>query len=86
MADYFTRFSLVMNLPTEAAQTYALEIHHQASQANLGDDLPKDFPQALVAVTEDWQFGSVAPISDVKTVCSRSVRSVLTGQNSVFRV
>ena len=66
MADYFTRFSLVVNLPTEAAQTYALEIHHQASQANLGDDLPKDFPQALVAVTEDWQFETEAdsPASD----------------------
>ena len=41
MADYFTDFSLVLNLPTQEAQDYALEIHRQASRANLGDDLPK---------------------------------------------
>jgi hypothetical protein len=56
MANYFTNFSLVLSLPTEAAQAYALEIHHQASCANQGEDLPKDFPQALAGVTEDWQF------------------------------
>ncbi len=48
MADYFTNFSLVLSLPSQEAQDYALEIHHQASQANLGDDLPEDFPKALV--------------------------------------
>jgi hypothetical protein len=56
MADYFTNFSLVLNLPSEAAQAYALEIHHQSSQGNLGEDLPKDFPQELVNQIEDWQF------------------------------
>ncbi|WCJ60712.1 hypothetical protein NXS98_06180 [Fontisphaera persica] len=56
MADYFTNFSLVVSLPSEAAQTYALELHHRASQASQGDDLPKDFPKELEGALEDWQF------------------------------
>ncbi len=56
MADYFTNFSLVFNLPNAKAQEYALNLHHQASQANQGDELPKDFPKELESVLEDWQF------------------------------
>jgi len=60
MADYFTKFSLVLNLPSEAAQAYALEIHDQAKKANQGEDLPKDFPPVLVHLTEEWQFEAEA--------------------------
>ena len=31
MADYFTNFSLIMPLPDEAAQTYALDLAHAAA-------------------------------------------------------
>jgi hypothetical protein len=56
MADYFTKLSLVLRLPDEAAQAYALELARQASQGQLGDELPADFPKALAEVIEDWQF------------------------------
>jgi hypothetical protein len=56
MADYFTNFSLVFNLPNAKAQEYALEIHHQASQGCQGDELPPDFPKELEGALEDWQF------------------------------
>ena len=56
MADYYTNFSLILSLPTEAAQKYALELNHQAEQAHQGDELAKDFPKELEPVLEDWQF------------------------------
>jgi hypothetical protein len=56
MADYFTNFSLILNLASEAEQAYALDLAHKASQAQLGNDLPDDFPKALVDTIEDWQF------------------------------
>jgi len=56
MADYYTNFSLVLKLPTEAAQAYALEIHHQAERAHQGDELAKNFPKELESELEDWQF------------------------------
>jgi hypothetical protein len=56
MADYFTRFSMVMRLPNETAQRYAIELAHQACQGQLGDDLPADFPRELADCVEDWQF------------------------------
>ena len=56
MADYYTRFSLVVNLPSEEAQEYALELHHQATQGSQGDELPKDFPKELENELENWQF------------------------------
>jgi hypothetical protein len=60
MADYYTNFSLVIKLPSDAAQEYALELHHQATQGNQGDELPKDFPKELEPVLEDWQFETEA--------------------------
>ena len=60
MADYYTRFSLVVNLPSEEAQEYALELHHQATQGSQGDELPKDFPKELEESLEDWQFETEA--------------------------
>ena len=56
MADYYTKFSLVLSLPDQDAQTYALELAHQACQGQQGDELPTDFPKALADVIEDWQF------------------------------
>jgi hypothetical protein len=56
MADYFTNFSLVLNLANEAEQDYALDLAHKASLAQQGDELPADFPKALVDMFEDWQF------------------------------
>ena len=56
MADYYTNFSLVVPLPSEAAQAYALELHHLAAQGHQGDELSKDFPKELEDVLEDWQF------------------------------
>jgi hypothetical protein len=60
MADYFTHFSFVLPLPTEAAQQYAIELAEQASYAHLGDEsLPDDFPASLREVIEDWRFETV---------------------------
>ena len=56
MANYFTNFSVVLSLPDEAAQAYALELAHQASQGRQGDTLPDSFPEALANVIEDWNF------------------------------
>ena len=63
MADYFTNFSLILNLASEAEQAYALDLAHKASQAQLGNDLPDDFPKALVDTIEDWQFETDADTS-----------------------
>ncbi len=64
MADYFTNFSLIVPLPTEAAQQYALDLAHQAFHLFLGDevpnDTPDDFPASLRDVVEDWQFDTDA--------------------------
>ena len=56
MADYYTNLSLIVNLPTEAAQVYALDLAQQASQGRLGEELSKDFPPALAEVVEGWDF------------------------------
>jgi hypothetical protein len=56
MADYYTKFSLILDLPDQAAQAYALDLAHQATQAQQGDNLPADFPKALAEVIEDWSF------------------------------
>jgi hypothetical protein len=60
MADYFTNFSLVLSLANEAEQKYALDLAHKASLAQQGDELPDDFPKALVNMIEDWQFETEA--------------------------
>jgi len=56
MADYYTRFSLVLHLPSEEAQEYALDIHHQARQASEGDEPPPNFPPTLSEQLDAWQF------------------------------
>jgi hypothetical protein len=56
MADYFTNFSLIVSLPNEAAQQYAVDLATQGSQVCQGDEKPDDFPDVLMDVVEDWQF------------------------------
>jgi hypothetical protein len=56
MADYFTNFSLILQLPAEAARKYALDLAHQAACIHQGDDIPDGFPASLREVLEDWQF------------------------------
>ena len=53
MADYFTNFSLVLNL---AKETEPLDLAHKASLVQQGDALPADFPKDLVDMIEDWHF------------------------------
>ena len=66
MADYFTNFSMVLNLANESEQAYALDLAHKASLAKQGDPLPDDFPKALVDMIEDWQFETDADNSATK--------------------
>lgn len=61
MADYFTNFSLILPLPSEAAQTYAANLAEQAFYIHLGDEpMPDDFPASLREVVDDWHFETVA--------------------------
>jgi len=66
MADYFTNFSLVINLAKETEQEYALDLAHKASLVQQGEPLPDDFPPALVDAIEDWHFETVADDSGTK--------------------
>jgi hypothetical protein len=56
MADYFTNFSLIITLPDETAQAYALDLAIEGSGGFQGGELPEDFPTELENVTEDWCF------------------------------
>ena len=59
MADYFTNFSLILELPDQSAQEYALNLAQQATDMRFGEDPPKitaDFPASLVDVLELWHF------------------------------
>jgi hypothetical protein len=58
MADYFTKFSVVVPLPDAAAQAYALELAAQAEQFLQDDVMPEGFPASLREVLEDWRFDS----------------------------
>ena len=66
MADYFTNFSVVINLASEAKQAYALDHAHKASLAQQGDALPEGFPEPLKDAIEDWYFETAADGSDGK--------------------
>jgi hypothetical protein len=66
MADYFTNFSVVLNLANETEQAYALDLAHTAGLAQQGDELPADFPKELVDAIEDWRFETVADDSGTK--------------------
>ena len=57
MADYFTNFSLIVPLHSEAAQKYAEDLAEQVRYIHQGDEsTPDDFPESLKEVVEDWQF------------------------------
>src|SRR5687767_1985897 len=56
MADYFTKFSLILTLPSEAAQTYALDLAKQATSPREGDEVLKGFPKELMNDLDDWNF------------------------------
>ncbi len=60
MADYFTKFSVILSLPDEAAQTYALDLAQQARAGQQGDELPEGFPKELADIIEDWNFETEA--------------------------
>ena len=42
MADYFTNFSLALNLTNETEQAYAPDLAHKAALAQQGDELPSE--------------------------------------------
>jgi hypothetical protein len=56
MANYYTHFSLLMQLPTEEAQKFALNLVEQISKVREGEELPADFPVSFHEVLEDWNF------------------------------
>jgi hypothetical protein len=63
MADYFTNFSLVLELPDQSAQEYALNLAQQAADMRFGEDppkLPPGFPASLVDVLEICFFETEA--------------------------
>ena len=64
MANYFTNFSVVLPLPSEAAQRYALDLDANARRVVQGDEPPDNFPPSLAEVTEDWQFETDAESAD----------------------
>ena len=60
MANYYTRLSLIMPLPNEAAQVYAINLAYKANSGSQGDQLPDDFPPFLVDMIDDWSFETEA--------------------------
>ena len=60
MADYFTKLSGCLRLPSEAAQAYALDVAHKACCARQGDEVPADFPTSLADAIEGWDFETEA--------------------------
>ena len=81
MADYFTNFSLIVPLPSEAAVEYAIDLAEQAARARLGDGIPDDFPASLRDVIEDWQFET--DTSDPSNGCGVWLHSVYGGVDAV---
>jgi hypothetical protein len=66
MADYFTKFSVILTLPNEAAQQYALDLAANASRALL-DDGPSDMlPASIREAIEIWTFETEADSVDGK--------------------
>ena len=62
MADYFTHFSLVIRLPNEAAQTYAIKLAGDGGRLNQGDEAEGEFPAELQEHAEDWCFDVEADV------------------------
>ena len=66
MADYFTHFSLILSLPNEAAQEYALGLASNARSIQQGDEPSEKFPDSLKEVVEDWNFETDAESAEGK--------------------
>ena len=65
MADYYTKLSLLVPLPSQAAQQYALGLAELAQTAMMQDDpLLDDFPAELREAIEDWRFETHASSSN----------------------
>jgi hypothetical protein len=60
MADYYTNFSLIMELPDESAKAYALKLAQEAASWRLDEQISTDFPPSLVDVLEFWHFETEA--------------------------
>jgi hypothetical protein len=54
MADYLTKFSFIVPLPDQAAQTYALRLAEQASLGAETDESADELPRSLARVVDDW--------------------------------
>ena len=81
MADYFTNFSVIVELPNEEAEKYALNLAQQAFHGHMGEDLPDDFPASLRDIIEDWQFDTDP--SDPSTGCGLWLHSSSGGIDAV---
>jgi hypothetical protein len=66
MADYFTKFSVVLPLPSEAAQLYALDLANNANRIHQGDEPAETLPDSIQEVIEDWLFETDAESSEGK--------------------
>jgi hypothetical protein len=66
MADYFTKFSLVLPLPNEAAQAYALDLTNKAERLQRGEEVPGELPSSLMEVVEIWNFETATDNRDGK--------------------
>ena len=59
MADYYTRFSLVLQLKEPSHQQYALKLAEKAVAHRFQDEtVPEDFPSNLVDWVEEWSFAT----------------------------
>jgi len=56
MADYYTYFSLVLNLPDVAAQAYALALHAKAKSLTSDEEITGELPADLHAHLDAWYF------------------------------
>lgn len=56
MADYYTNFSFIVSLNTAEQQAYALELFQQMNAIREGDDIPPEFPAALLSDADDCVF------------------------------
>jgi hypothetical protein len=66
MADYYTKFSVILPLPDEAAQTYALDLAGKASRALMQDGPSDTLPDSIQDMIEVWNFETVADNRDGK--------------------
>jgi hypothetical protein len=66
MADYFTRFSVILPLPNEGARGYAVDLAANASRAQLGDEPSEVLPASIQDVVQDWQFETDPDSADGK--------------------